>query len=133
MKQVHLRVLQKVVQRLYDNLTTLKMRKDKAYHVNARKWNTPQEFRLMKYSQSGFELNNTNNCTVSFKDRRGSDSRPPRGPNDTTTRTSSSNMFNRRWFTVLGIETEDDAPPKSKNSEAHQNRHGDSEVRIRYR
>ncbi len=55
LKQVHSKVLQKVVQRLYDNLSTLKGRKDSGYHVGELKWKGPQEYRSIKYSQTGHQ------------------------------------------------------------------------------
>ncbi|WP_425604326.1 helix-turn-helix domain-containing protein [Natrinema gelatinilyticum] len=64
LKQVHSKVLQKVVQRLYDNLSTLKGRKDNGYRVGELKWKGPQEYRSIKYSQTGFELKNTSGRTV---------------------------------------------------------------------
>ena len=51
LKQVHSKVLQKVVQRLYDNLSTLKGRKDNGHRVGKLKWKAPQEYRSVKYSR----------------------------------------------------------------------------------
>ncbi|WP_171908231.1 helix-turn-helix domain-containing protein, partial [Natrialba sp. SSL1] len=64
LKQVHSKVLQKVVQRLYHNLSTLKGRKDNGYRVGELKWKAPKEYRSIKYSQTGFELKNTSGRTV---------------------------------------------------------------------
>jgi len=47
-------VLQKVVQRLYDNLSTLKGRKQNGYSVGELQWKAPGEYQSFTYSQSGF-------------------------------------------------------------------------------
>jgi putative transposase len=59
LKSVHSKVLQKVVQRLYDNLSTLRGRKNNGYHIGTLKWKGQSEYRSFTYSQSGFELKNT--------------------------------------------------------------------------
>ncbi len=55
LKQVHSKVLQKVVQRLYDNLSTLRGRKKNGYHVGTLTWKAPGEYRSFTYSQSGHQ------------------------------------------------------------------------------
>jgi putative transposase len=44
LKQVHSKVLQKVVQRLYDNLSTLRGRKENGYRVGTLKWKASGEY-----------------------------------------------------------------------------------------
>ncbi len=56
LNQVHSKVLQKVVQRLYDNLSTLRGRKENGYHVGTLNWKAPSEYRSFTYTQSGFKL-----------------------------------------------------------------------------
>ena len=56
LRDVHSKVLQKVVQRLYDNLSTLKGRKQNGYSVGELKWKAPGEYQSFTYSQSGFKL-----------------------------------------------------------------------------
>jgi len=63
LKSVHSKVLQKVVQRLYDNLSTLRGRKENGYRVGTLKWKPPSEYRSFTYSQSGFTLKNTSGRT----------------------------------------------------------------------
>jgi len=63
LKHVHSKVLQKVVQRLYDNLSTLRGRKENGYHVGTLKWKAPSEYRSFTYGQSGFKLKNTSGRT----------------------------------------------------------------------
>src|SRR6056297_2985453 len=44
LQDVHSKVLQKVVQQLYDNLSTLKARKENGYNVGELKWKAPGEY-----------------------------------------------------------------------------------------
>ena len=55
LQNVHSKVLQKVVQRLYDNLSTLKARKENGYNVGELKWKAPGEYQSFTYSQSGHQ------------------------------------------------------------------------------
>ncbi|WP_394740119.1 RNA-guided endonuclease InsQ/TnpB family protein [Natronococcus roseus] len=120
LKQVHSKVLQKVVQRLYDNLSTLKGRKDNGYRVGELKWKAPQEYRSIKYSQTGFELNNTSGRTVLSLSKIGDI--PMIYHRDVPDEATIKEVVVKQeptgeWFAVLGIETEDDAPPKPKKLE----------------
>jgi len=120
LKQVHSKVLQKVVQRLYDNLSTLKGRKDNGYRVGELKWKAPQEYRSIKYSQTGFELNNTSGRTVLSLSKIGDIPMVYHRdvPDDATIKEVVVKQEpTGEWFAVLGIETEDDAPPKPKKLE----------------
>ena len=63
LQDVHSKLLQKVVQRLYDNLSTLKSRKENGYNVGELKWKAPGEYQSFTYSQSGFKLKNTSGRT----------------------------------------------------------------------
>ncbi|WP_135304576.1 RNA-guided endonuclease InsQ/TnpB family protein [Haloarcula amylovorans] len=56
---VHSKVLQMVVKRVYDNLSTLKAQKENGRAVGMLKWKPPREYRSLTYNQSGFELKNT--------------------------------------------------------------------------
>jgi putative transposase len=57
--EVHSKALQKTVERFYDNLSTLKKKKDKGHKVGELQWKSPREYQSITYSQSGFELKNT--------------------------------------------------------------------------
>jgi len=59
LKSVHSKVLQKVVQRLYDNLSTLKGLKENGHCVGELKWKGKGYYHSFEYSQSGFKLNQT--------------------------------------------------------------------------
>ncbi|WP_114579676.1 RNA-guided endonuclease TnpB family protein [Saliphagus sp. LR7] len=115
LKQVHSKVLQKVVQRLYDNLSTLKGRKDNGYRVGELKWKAPQEYCSIRYSQTGFELNNTSGRTVLSLSKIGD---IPivyhrEVPDDATIKEVVVKQEpTGEWFAVLGIEIEGNAPSK---------------------
>ncbi|WP_101296870.1 RNA-guided endonuclease InsQ/TnpB family protein [Halegenticoccus soli] len=118
LKDVHSKVLQKVVQRLYDNRSTLKARKDNGYRVGKLKWKGPQEYRSIKYSQSGFELNNTSGRPVLSLSKIGEIPMVYHReiPDDATIKEVVVKQEpTGEWFAVLGIETEDDAPLKPEN------------------
>ncbi|ELZ87535.1 transposase, IS605 OrfB family protein [Haloferax elongans ATCC BAA-1513] len=56
---VHSKVLQMVVKRVYDNLSTLKAQKENGRTVGMLKWKPPREYRSLTYNQTGFKLKNT--------------------------------------------------------------------------
>jgi len=65
-REVHSKALQRTVTRFYDNLSTLKDKKEAGYNVGWLKWKSPREYRSMTYSQSGFELKNTSGQTTTL-------------------------------------------------------------------
>ena len=58
------RALQKVVERLYDNLESLKELKANGYNVGSLNWKPPREYRSFTYTQSGFKLDKKSGQTV---------------------------------------------------------------------
>jgi len=64
LEDVHSKVLQMVVKRVYDNLSTLKAQKENGHAVGMLKWKPPREYRSLTYNQSGFELKNTSGRPV---------------------------------------------------------------------
>ncbi|ELZ49085.1 transposase, IS605 OrfB family protein [Halorubrum distributum JCM 9100] len=64
LNDVHSKVLQMVVKRVYDNLSTLRAQKENGRAVGMLKWKPPQEYRSLTYNQSGFELKNTSGRPV---------------------------------------------------------------------
>ncbi|WP_129116626.1 RNA-guided endonuclease InsQ/TnpB family protein [Halegenticoccus tardaugens] len=120
LKQVHSKVLQKVVQRLYDNLSTLKGRKKNGYRVGELKWKAPQEYRSITYSQTGFKLNNTSGRPVLSLSKIGDVPMVSHRevPADATIKEVVVKQEpTGEWFAVLGLETENDAPQKPENPE----------------
>jgi len=61
---VHSKVLQMVVKRVYDNLSTLKAQKENGRAVGMLKWKPPREYQSLTYNQSGFKLKNTGGRSV---------------------------------------------------------------------
>lgn len=61
---IHSKVLQMVVKRVYDNLSTLKAQKENGRTVGILKWKRPRDYRSLTYNQSGFKLKNTSGRPV---------------------------------------------------------------------
>jgi putative transposase len=59
LRDVHSKVLQMVVKRVYDNLSTLKAQKENGRAIGMLKWKRPRDYRSLTYNQSGFKLKNT--------------------------------------------------------------------------
>ena len=115
LKQVHSKVLQKVVQRLYDNLSTLKGRKDNGYRVGTLNWKGPDEYRSFTYSQSGFELKNTSGRTRLWLSKLGEIPLTFHRdlPDDADLKTVTVKQDpTGNWYAILGVETPDDPPEK---------------------
>ena len=118
LNQVHSKVLQKVVQRLYDNLSTLRGRKENGYRVGTLKWKAPGEYRSFTYSQSGFELKNTSGRTRLWLSKLGEipltfhRDLPDNAEIKTVTIKKEPTG---KWYAILGIETPEDLPTKPEN------------------
>ena len=120
LKQVHSKVLQKVVQRLYDNLSTLTAKKKRGYHVGRLKWKGAGYYRSFTYSQSGFKLKHTSGRdrlslskigdvpVVAHRDL----------PDDAPIKAVTIKREpTGKWYAVLSIDTGEDAPPKPNDPE----------------
>ncbi len=59
LSDVYSKVLQTVVERLFDNLNSLSKLKENGYGVGQLKWKPPREFRSFTYSQSGHQKSST--------------------------------------------------------------------------
>jgi len=64
LSDVYSKVLQTVVERLFDNLKGLSKLKENGYGVGQLKWKPPREFRSFTYSQSGFKLDKKGSQTI---------------------------------------------------------------------
>ncbi|WP_458190486.1 RNA-guided endonuclease InsQ/TnpB family protein [Haladaptatus sp. NG-WS-4] len=120
LKDVHSKVLQKVVQRLYDNLSTLRGRKDNGYRVGTLKWKAPDEYRSFTYSQSGFKLKNTSGQTRLWLSKLGDIPLTFHRnlPDDADIKTVSIKREpTGKWYAILSVETPDEAPEKPDTSE----------------
>jgi len=115
LKQVHSKVLQKVVQRLYDNLSTLRGRKEKGYRVGTLNWKGSGEYHSFTYSQSGFELKNTSGRTRLWLSKVGEIPLTFHRnlPDDVEIKTVTVKQEpTGEWFATLGVETPKDPPAK---------------------
>ena len=114
---VHSKVLQKVVQRLYDNLSRLADAKKAGRKVGRLKWKAPGEYRSFTYSQSGFELKNTSGRTRLWLSKLGDI--PIRLHRDIPDESTIKQVTVKReptgkWYAILGIETPDDPPENQR-------------------
>ncbi|WP_226042912.1 transposase [Natrinema sp. DC36] len=64
LSDVYSKVLQTVVERLFDNLSSLSALKQNGYGVGQLKWKPPREFRSFTYNQSGFKFDKKGGQTV---------------------------------------------------------------------
>jgi len=120
LKHVHSKVLQKVVQRLYDNLSTLRGRKENGYHVGTLKWKAPSEYRSFTYGQSGFKLKNTSGRTRLWLSKLGEIPLTFHRalPDDAEIKTVTVKQEpTGKWYAILGVETPDDPPAKPETPE----------------
>ncbi|WP_129116720.1 RNA-guided endonuclease InsQ/TnpB family protein [Halegenticoccus tardaugens] len=118
LKGVHSKVLQMVVKRVYDNLSTLKAQKDNGRTVGMLKWKRPRDYRSLTYNQTGFKLKNTSGRTQLWLSKIGDV--PIRLHREIPDSARIKQVTVKReptgeWFAVLGIETENDASPKPEN------------------
>jgi len=118
LKTVHSKVLQKVVQRLYDNLSTLRGTKENGYRVGMLNWKAPGKYRSFTYSQSGFKLKNTSGRTRLWLSKLGDipltfHRELPENAKIKTVTIKQEPAG--EWYAILGIETPDDPPAKPEN------------------
>jgi putative transposase len=109
------RTLQNVVERLYDNLSTLKAHKDNGRKVGRLSWKCPAEYRSFTYRQSGFKLKETSGRPVLRLSKIGEI--PVRLhreiPDDATVKqVTVKREPTGRWYAVVGIELTDETPSK---------------------
>ena len=122
LNHVHSKVLQKVVQRLYDNLSTLRGRKENGHQVGTLNWKAPSEYRSFTYSQSGFELKNTSGQTTLWLSKLGDIPLTFHRdlPDDAEIKTVTIKQEpTGKWYAILGIETPGDLPAKPENPEKY--------------
>jgi putative transposase len=120
LKDVHSKVLQMVVKRVYDNLSTLRAQKENGRAVGMLKWKRPRDYRSLTYNQTGFKLKNTSGRPLLWLSKIG-DVRirlHREIPDDAKLKqVTVKHEPTGEWFAVLGIETEDDVPAKPENPE----------------
>jgi len=110
---VHSKVLQMVVKRVYDNLSTLKAQKENGRAVGMLKWKPPREYRSLTYNQSGFELKNTSGRPTLWLSKIGEI--PIHLHRDIPENATIKQVTVKReptgeWFATFGLDV-DEAPP----------------------
>ncbi|MFC7325970.1 RNA-guided endonuclease InsQ/TnpB family protein [Halorubrum rutilum] len=117
---VHSKVLQMVVKRVYDNLSTLKAQKENGHTVGMLKWKPPREYRSLTYNQSGFELKNTSGRPTLWLSKIGEI--PIRLHRDIPENATIKQVAVKReptgeWYATFGIDVDEDTPEKPQNPE----------------
>jgi putative transposase len=117
---VYSRTLQNVVERLYDNLETLRRLKEEGHCVGHLRWKSPREYRSFTYRQSGFKLHETSGQTVLSLSKIGD---VPivlhrEIPDDAALKqVTVKREPTGEWFASISIETGDDPPAKPDSPE----------------
>jgi putative transposase len=117
---VHSKVLQKVVQRLYDNLSTLRGLKENGHRVGQLRWKGAGHYQSFTYSQSGFELDKKSDRDELYLSKIGSIPVVAHRdlPEDATVKSVTTKREpTGRWYAVLSVETPDGPPEKPTNPE----------------
>ena len=117
---VHSKVLQMVVKRVYDNLSTLKAQTENGRAVGMLKWKPPREYRSFTYNQSGFKLKNTSGRPVLWLSKIGEI--PIHLHRDipesaTIKQVTVKQEPTGEWFATFGIDVDEDTPEKPENLE----------------
>ena len=117
LKDVHSKVLQVVVERLYDNLRTLSAQKDNSYRVGALRWKGKGWYKSFTYSQSGFALTETD--TQRDRLRLSKIGEIPIAyhreiPDDATVKQINiKRSATGEWYATFGIETDESPSPET--------------------
>ncbi|WP_435117037.1 RNA-guided endonuclease InsQ/TnpB family protein [Halolamina sp. C58] len=117
---IHSKVLQMVVKRVYDNLSTLKAQKENGCAVGMLKWKPPREYRSLTYNQSGFELKNTSGRPVLWLSKIGEIPiylHRDIPENATIKQVTVKREPTGEWFATFGIDVNEDTPEKPENPE----------------
>ncbi|WP_226483201.1 RNA-guided endonuclease InsQ/TnpB family protein [Natrinema amylolyticum] len=117
---VHSKVLQMVIKRVYDNLSTLKAQKENGHAVGMLKWKPPREYRSLTYNQSGFKLKNTSGRPVLWLSKIGEI--PIHLHRDipesaTIKQVAVKQEPSGEWYATFGIDMDKETPEKPGNPE----------------
>jgi putative transposase len=118
---VHSKVLQMVVKRVYDNLSTLKSQKENGRSVGMLKWKPPREYRSLTYNQSGFELKNTSGRPTLWLSKIGEipiHLHRDIPENATIKQVAVKHEPTGEWYATFGIDVDEDTPEKPENPES---------------
>jgi putative transposase len=120
LSDVYSKVLQTVVERLFDNLKGLSALKKNGYGVGQLKWKPPREFRSFTYSQSGFKLDKKGGQTVlSLSKLADIPIRLHRAiPDDATLKqVTVKKEPTGEWFATFGVQVDREPPEPPENPE----------------
>ena len=120
LQDVHSKVLQMVVKRVYDNLSTLKSQKENGRDVGMLKWKHPRDYRSLTYNQSGFELKNTSGRPALWLSKVGEIPiylHRDIPENATIKQVTVKREPTGEWFATFGIEVDERTPEKPENPE----------------
>ncbi|GGM54671.1 putative transposase [Halarchaeum rubridurum] len=120
LSNVYSKVLQTVVERLFDNLKALSALKENGYDVGNLKWKPPREFRSFTYSQSGFKLDKKGGQTVlSLSKLADIPIRFHRTiPDDAKLKqVSVKKQPTGEWFATFGVQMDREPPEPPENPE----------------
>ncbi|WP_254525988.1 RNA-guided endonuclease InsQ/TnpB family protein [Natrinema caseinilyticum] len=117
---IHSKVLQMVVKRVYDNLSTLKAQKEYGRAVGMLTWKPPREYRSLTYNQSGFELKNTSGRPVLWLSKIGEI--PIHLHRDIPENATIKQVTVKReptgeWFATFGIDVDEATAEKPETPE----------------
>ncbi|RJX49956.1 RNA-guided endonuclease InsQ/TnpB family protein [Halonotius pteroides] len=117
---VHSKVLQMVVKRVYDNLSTLKAQKENGRAVGMLNWKPPREYRSLTYNQSGFKLKNTSGRPVLWLSKIGEipvNLHRDIPENATIKQVTVKEEPTGEWYATFGIDVDEAPPEKPANPE----------------
>ena len=117
---VHSKVLQMVVKRVYDNLSTLTAQKENGRAVGMLTWKPPREYRSLTYNQSGFELKNTSGRPTLWLSKIGEIPVHIHRdiPEDATIKQVTVKQEPMgEWYATFGIDVDEDTPEKLETPE----------------
>ena len=117
---VHSKVLQMVVKRVYDNLSTLKAQKENGRAVGMLNWKPPREYRSLTYNQSGFKLKNTSGRPMLWLSKIGEipiHLHRDIPENTTIKQVTVKEEPTGEWYATFGIDVDEAPPEKPANPE----------------
>ncbi|CCQ36808.1 IS1341-type transposase ISNamo25 [Natronomonas moolapensis 8.8.11] len=117
---VHSKVLQMVVKRVYDNLSTLKAKKENGRAVRMLKWKPPRDYQSFTYNQSGFKLKNTSGRPVLWLSKIGEipiHLHRDIPENATIKQVTVKQEPTGEWFATFGINVDEATPEKPETPE----------------
>jgi putative transposase len=120
LRDVHSKVLQMVVKRVYDNRSRLKTQKENGRVVGILKWKPPREYRSLTYNQSGFKLKNTSGQPVLWLSKIGEipvHLHREIPENATIKQVTVKQEPTGEWYATFGIKVDGNIPKKPGNIE----------------